>query len=317
MADRSSLNSGVVAANCWKVMSLHLPRASKLCPSPGKTIMPFAQHVWQKIGKNCRPIFRRTTSSMWMRSSCDASESAGLILSTRLPKNVISGTWPCFSDSVPTCGRKIAEARLPWITFPWRHCNGTWFVNSKTRESSVRVQLLFEDEAVVGAAWRGELEIVRQSCCPLHRVPQDSIGVSRKREYGSIPPTPTLRAINCTACLTLSFRQKNRITYLGAQFQWIASGYISKHTSLAPNPNWWAHHDSIPPTTLAIYPPSICSQRNSSGNATLQQVETDPKVWITIHGCLNSSLHVQTFWLDTPAFERKQKAFRRSACPFQ
>ena len=63
-ADRSSSNSEVVAANCWKVMSLQLPQGPKLCPGPGKISMPITQHVWQKIGKNCRSTFRRTTSSM-------------------------------------------------------------------------------------------------------------------------------------------------------------------------------------------------------------------------------------------------------------
>ena len=63
-ADHLSLNSGVVAANWWKVMSLPLPQPPKLFPSAGKMGVPFAQHVWQKIGKNCRSTCRRTTSSM-------------------------------------------------------------------------------------------------------------------------------------------------------------------------------------------------------------------------------------------------------------
>lgn len=91
-ADRSSSNSGVVAANCWKVMSLQLPQGPKLCPGPGKISMPSTQHIWQKIGKNCRSTFRRTTSSMSMRSSAAGSDSADLIPSSRPPKNMISGT---------------------------------------------------------------------------------------------------------------------------------------------------------------------------------------------------------------------------------
>ena len=248
---------------------------AKLCPGSGKISMPITQHVWQKIGKNCRSTFRRTTSSMSMRSSAAGSDSAGLIPSSRPPKNMISGTWLCFLDSVPTCGRKIAGARQPWTTFPWRHCNGTWFVNTKTlsessAENSQREQRpsasVIDDEAVVGAAWH------IKSCYVLLSTPHKFAGVLwyiNKNHWSSwiflvqknLLPTHTSCAINCTACKQLHVSDKRRDQLLGGS----SFSQLERYIIIVIGTQITT--DGL---FMIVYPSSIWSQRNFFGNATLQ-----------------------------------------------